>query len=229
MPTATRTEPQAVLPFMNGMLRGLEGSPRETLLGVLHHGAPNPVDPPPEGHRAPELTAALGEVFDRVPAHLRSTLTWDQGPRDGPLRRHRSPHRRAHDLLLRPTRTAAATHQREHQRHSSAAGFPRAPTSTPTPAPTSTESNTHINTMPRRIHYGESAQNVFDIFIQCVQATCATISRRRLVTVRRASLGPHRSLCPRPPATIRTTGPGRRRSLPLRVLRSRRTRWRSCG
>ena len=33
----------------------------------------------PEGHAAVELTAALCELFDRVPAHLRSTLTWDQG------------------------------------------------------------------------------------------------------------------------------------------------------
>ena len=33
----------------------------------------------PEGHSAPEVSAALVELFDRIPAHLRSTLTWDQG------------------------------------------------------------------------------------------------------------------------------------------------------
>jgi transposase, IS30 family len=33
----------------------------------------------PEGHGAVHVTGALLELFDRVPAGLRSTLTWDQG------------------------------------------------------------------------------------------------------------------------------------------------------
>ena len=33
----------------------------------------------PEGHTAPATLAALVELFERVPVHLRKTLTWDQG------------------------------------------------------------------------------------------------------------------------------------------------------
>jgi transposase, IS30 family len=33
----------------------------------------------PNGHSAPEVLAALVELFERVPEHLRRTLTWDQG------------------------------------------------------------------------------------------------------------------------------------------------------
>lgn len=33
----------------------------------------------PEGHNAPAVLAALIELVERIPAHLRRTLTWDQG------------------------------------------------------------------------------------------------------------------------------------------------------
>ena len=33
----------------------------------------------PEGHNAQATLAALVELFERVPEHLRKTLTWDQG------------------------------------------------------------------------------------------------------------------------------------------------------
>ena len=73
----------------------------------------------PNGHCAPDVTAALVELFERIPAHLRTTLTRDQGREmaTGPTR---SPHRRAHDLLLRPALPVATAHEREHQRHPAA-------------------------------------------------------------------------------------------------------------
>ena len=117
----------------------------------------------PEGHSASELTAALVELFDRVPEHLRSTLSGDQGREmadwadtealiDGLTIYFCDPHspwqrptnENGNGILRRwlPKGTDLSRHSR--------ADLDRI------------EHN--INTMPRRLHYGKSAQEVFDIF-----------------------------------------------------------------
>ena len=121
----------------------------------------------PEGHSAPEVTAALVEAFDRVPPHMRSTLTWDQG------------------------REMAAWADTEALIEGLTIYFcdPHSPWQRPTNEntngilrrwlPKGTDLNLHsradldriehdINTMPRRLHYGKSAQNVFDILTKYV-------------------------------------------------------------
>jgi IS30 family transposase len=116
----------------------------------------------PNGHTAPDVTAALIELFDRVPAHLRSTLTWDQGREmtDWPVTEElidgltiyfcdpHSPWQRptnenTNGILRRwlPKGTDLSIYNPADLRHI----------------------EQHINTMPRRLHYGKSAQNVFDI------------------------------------------------------------------
>ena len=116
----------------------------------------------PEGHSAPEVTAALVELFDRVPPHLRSTLTWDQGREmtawadtealiDGLTIYFCDPH----SPWQRPTNENTNGILRRW-------------------LPKGTDLNKYtrsdldriehdINTMPRRLHYGKSAQDVFDI------------------------------------------------------------------
>ena len=96
----------------------------------------------PEGHGAPEVTAALVELFRSGPGPSAFDADLGPGPRDGRLGRHRSPRRRAHDLLLRSALPVAAAHERERQQQSCAAGCPRAPTSTPTPGKISIVSKT---------------------------------------------------------------------------------------
>jgi transposase, IS30 family len=121
----------------------------------------------PEGHGAAEVTAALVELFDRVPAHLRSTLTWDQGREmadwadtealvEGLTIYFCDPHspwqrptnENGNGILRRwlPKGTNLSVHSRADLNR--------------------IEHN--INTMPRRLHYGNSAQKVFDIFTQYV-------------------------------------------------------------
>ena len=121
----------------------------------------------PNGHSAPEVTAALVELFDRIPTHLRSTLTWDQGREmadwidtealiDGLTIYFCDPH----SPWQRPTNENGNGILRRW-------------------LPKGTDLNAHtradldrvehyINTMPRRLHYGKSAQEVFDIFTEYV-------------------------------------------------------------
>ena len=119
----------------------------------------------PEGHTAEQVTAALVELFDRVPAHLRSTLTWDQGREmagwavterlvenltiffcdpHSPWQRPTNEH--TNGMLRRwlPKGTNLAVHTRADLDHI----------------------ETNINTMPRRLHHGKSAQHIFDIYRQ---------------------------------------------------------------
>jgi transposase, IS30 family len=121
----------------------------------------------PEGHTAPEVTAALVELFDRVPAHLRSTLTWDQGREmadwadtetfvDGLTIFFCDPH----SPWQRPTNeNTNAILRRWLPKGTDLNAYSRADLD---------RIESYINTMPRRLHYGKSAQNIFDIFTKYV-------------------------------------------------------------
>ena len=64
----------------------------------------------PDGYTPELVRDALAAKIKTLPEVLRASLTWDQGPGDGPMEtgRHRRRHRH---LLLRPTRTLAAGHE----------------------------------------------------------------------------------------------------------------------
>ena len=121
----------------------------------------------PEGHGAPEVTAALVELFDRVPAHLRSTLTWDQGREmadwtdtealvDGLTIYFCDPH----SPWQRPTNENGNGILRRW--------LPKGTDLNAYSRKDLDRIENHINTMPRRLHYGKSAQHVFDILTQYV-------------------------------------------------------------
>ena len=121
----------------------------------------------PEGHSAPEVTAALVELFDRIPAHLRSTLTWDQGREmadwadtealvDGLTIYFCDPH----SPWQRPTNeNTNGILRRWLPKGTNLNAYSRADLD---------RIEHHINTMPRRLHYGKSAQNVFELFTEYV-------------------------------------------------------------
>ena len=71
----------------------------------------------PNGHRAPYVTAALIELFDRVPAHLCATLTWDQGREMADWADTEALVEGLTIYFCDRHFPLAATHEREHQRH----------------------------------------------------------------------------------------------------------------
>jgi transposase, IS30 family len=117
----------------------------------------------PDGHTAPEVTAALVELFDRIPPHLRRTLTWDQGREmaawentealiDGLKIFFCDPH----SPWQRPTNEQTNGMLRRWM-----------PKGIDLNVYTRADLNrieTNINTMPRRLHSGKSAQYLFDIY-----------------------------------------------------------------
>ena len=121
----------------------------------------------PDGHTATEVTAALVELFDRIPAHLRSTLTWDQG-------REMADWTDTEALIDGLTIYFCDPHapwQRPTNENGNGILRRWLPKGTDLNVYTRADLDRiehHINTMPRRLHYGKSAQNVFDIFTQYV-------------------------------------------------------------
>jgi IS30 family transposase/transposase len=82
----------------------VERSTRFVMLGHL-----------PGGHTAEEVRDVLASLVQTLPAHLRASLTWDQGcEMAAPQAVHRDYRRPG--LLLRPALTLAARLQRKHQR-----------------------------------------------------------------------------------------------------------------
>ena len=68
----------------------------------------------PDGYTPELVRDALAAKIKTLPEVLRASLTWDQGPEMGKWNQGRGGRRYRH-LLLRPARTVAARHQREHQ------------------------------------------------------------------------------------------------------------------
>lgn len=117
----------------------------------------------PEGHTAPEVTAALVELFDRGPAHLRTTLTWDQGREmsDWPDT----------EALVTGLRVYFCDPHSPWQRptNENTNGILRRWFSKGTDLAVHTRADLDhveklINTMPRRLHNGQSAEYLFDIY-----------------------------------------------------------------
>ena len=69
----------------------------------------------PDGHDAEAVRDGLIATIATLPAHLRGSLTWDQGCEMARTQAVLHGHRRG-GLLLRPALALAARHQREHQR-----------------------------------------------------------------------------------------------------------------
>ena len=117
----------------------------------------------PEGHGAVEVTAALVELFDRIPEHLRTTLTWDQG-------REMSAWTDTEALIDGLTIYFCDPHapwQRPTNENTNGILRRWLPKGTDLSIHSRTDLNlieSHINTMPRRIHCGKSAEYLFDIY-----------------------------------------------------------------
>jgi IS30 family transposase len=117
----------------------------------------------PEGHGAEQVTAALVELFDRVPVHLRSTLTWDQG-------REMADWQITEQLIDELTVWFCEPHspwQRPTNEQTNAMLRRWLPKGTDLSRHTRADLDrieNHINTMPRRLFNGKSAQNIFDIY-----------------------------------------------------------------
>ena len=121
----------------------------------------------PEGHTAEQVTAALVELFDRVPVHLRSTLTWDQG-------REMADWQVTESLIDKLTIFFCDPHspwQRPTNEHTNGLLRRWFPKGTDLGVYTRADLDRiedNINTMPRRLHHGKSAKNIFDIYCKYV-------------------------------------------------------------
>ena len=69
----------------------------------------------PDGYTPEKVRDALTAKIQTLPEVLRASLTWDQGPEMVRWKQVARGRRHRH-LLLRPPRTLATSHQREHQR-----------------------------------------------------------------------------------------------------------------
>ena len=113
----------------------------------------------PNGHTAPDVTAALVELFERIPAHLRTTLTWDQG-------REMADWTDTKALIGGLTIYFCDPHspwQRPTNENTNAILGRWLPKGTDLNAHSRTDLDRvehDINTMPQRLHYGKSAKHV---------------------------------------------------------------------
>lgn len=127
----------------------------------------------PEGHTAPEVTAALSELFDRIPTHLHKTLTWDQG-------REMAGWVTAEQIIPALKIFFCEPHspwQRPTNENTNGILRRWLPKGTDLHAYKRIDLDhieTNINTMPRRLFKGKSAHDIYHDYATITSDTCAT-------------------------------------------------------